>query len=312
MAERISAASARLLLTTGFTMSENLIDASVSRDFPVAPSRYGLPGTSRVRQKSRDLAALIPVIVCWLGCGGSNLQNSSAPGDGGTSGGTNGQSAGTSGSRGGTNGQSAGTSGSRGGTNGQSAGTGGNGGGGAGGTVSIATDRCPEGDAPTLGDTVGDIWTCGGVTRHRVAGNVCPYVPSSAPIAITTPGDQCVRGTDCVAQPYGRCVTANGGGGMTGSRCDYGCTTDAECGSGRDCQCASWGGTCVTANCATDADCAAGKLCIEVYPGPIYVCEADVSQCSDQGARACPDGKVCTQVGDRWACLPPGFGSTAP
>jgi hypothetical protein len=225
---------------------------------------------------------MIPVIVCWLGCSGSNLMYAGDPGNGGTGNTT------------------------------QTAGTGGNGGGGMGGTVSTPTERCPEGDVAYVGDPAGNVRVCGGQTRHRASGNACPWAPSTTPIATTTPGDECLRGTDCVAQPYGRCVTPNGGGGMTGSRCAYGCSTDAECGSGRVCHCASWGGTCVTASCATDADCAAGKLCLEFYPGPIYTCEADISQCSDQGVRACGDGKVCYLAGDRWGCLPAGFGSTLP
>jgi len=245
------------------------MDSAAARDFPTAGCHGELPTMSRARHKSRALAGVIPIIVCLLGCGARTLVPAAADGGGGIGGA--GPSAGTAGNG---NGGTGGIGGPE-----QSAGTGGHGNGGAGGMVSIPTARCPAGDTPYEGDPSGNLRFCGGLIPHRVSTNACPWVPSSAVLPATTFGDECVRGTDCVAQAYGQCFSTgfsegDGVGGASGHKCLYGCVTDNDCGSGHACYCAGgWGSFCVTANCTTDADCASGELCTVVYPGATYMCK---------------------------------------
>jgi hypothetical protein len=71
----------------------------------------------------------------------------------------------------------------------------------------------------------------------------------------------CVDDDDCEDAPFGVCWWDFST--ISSCRCVYGCTNDADCGSGFACMCApvDQGTRCIDAACRTDADCSAGYRC---------------------------------------------------
>jgi hypothetical protein len=110
--------------------------------------------------------------------------------------------------------------------------------------------------------------------------------------------DQCLKDSDCTAQPFGMCRISTGAFGST-NYCDYGCELDADCDAGSICVCAdtsvssfgSWGesrsGSCQRiANCMSDRDCADGAWCApyDSRPGcysPVFACTTADDECDE-------------------------------
>ncbi len=101
--------------------------------------------------------------------------------------------------------------------------------------------------------------TCdAGQTRRREKLDCPTTVPRAATCDSGIPqADTCKQDSDCAAQPNGYC-NASSGFGPGGCHCQYGCVTDADCGSGSICVCGDPIGACRPATCTSAADCGFG------------------------------------------------------
>ena len=115
-------------------------------------------------------------------------------------------------------------------------------------------------------------------------------------------GIACAQDSDCTEHPYGHCeITYYGFEGVRDPRsyCDYGCTTDEDCGSSNICKCGAVIGTCTRSTCTTDADCQPGLLCANAYGdcGEVFACQLPGDSCSQNSD--CLSGDVCaTDLGN--------------
>lgn len=138
---------------------------------------------------------------------------------------------------------------------------------------------------------------CAGGRKHRESVLACP---SSLPRAgytcenVIDGGPQtCATDGDCTAQPNGYCQLFPG---QPTCGCNYGCTTDADCGAGKICQCGDPVGTCVSATCTSDADCGAGQLCADYDASQgcqttTYACTTPADACFEDAD--CGAGMLC-------------------
>lgn len=175
-----------------------------------------------------------------------------------------------------------------------------------------ATDTCtdpveimqetPDGPRPT------GFFRCAGGIVHREAKIDCVYMPDPAPgCAPDDAGNECTTPEECNASPNGYCVSL----GMEGTcSCAYGCTTDADCGSGNVCFCNGYTTECVPASCTTDADCG-GYQCAKNYGSgfscqtPFDECRGDADCTGEECPSCAPDANACA-----WTCQPSEFGCT--
>ncbi len=98
---------------------------------------------------------------------------------------------------------------------------------------------------------------------HRPEKRQCPETIPRAGFSIDA-GADCHRDADCTAKPHGHCEWWSSLIG-SGTRCEYGCVNDAECGAGQICLCGAVTGTCTgTTDCTQDADCG-GLMCVGYY-----------------------------------------------
>jgi hypothetical protein len=114
----------------------------------------------------------------------------------------------------------------------------------------------------------------------------------------------CTGDSSCTAKPNGMCVTALPTGQCV---CDYGCTTDADCGAGSICRCGDPVGVCVTASCNADADCS-GALCSQYTANPgcetlAFACQTEKDTCGADSD--CSGGDQCTLVNGARTCSGP-------
>ena len=155
----------------------------------------------------------------------------------------------------------------------------------------------------------------GGVTRRRESITCVSKLPRGAlpqcvpdPNGPTNPSG-CLSDTQCTDKPNGACTQGGAFGGAPGCYCAYGCTKDAECGSGEICVCGDPIGTCEPASCATGADCATpGAECVDYTSSPgcpmrAFACESPVDKCLADSD--CPSPNQCTAVNGGRVCQPP-------
>jgi len=137
---------------------------------------------------------------------------------------------------------------------------------------------------------------CDGNSLHRESQVTCP---SRIPRASQCPSGDCKLDSECTAKSNGYCTTSSS---SALCYCDYGCTTDADCGSGFVCLCAEPVGRCVKAQCATDADCN-GLLCLKTSDttcSEIFACQTPKDTCASNAD--CTGSLACLFVGDHHEC----------
>jgi hypothetical protein len=133
-----------------------------------------------------------------------------------------------------------------------------------------------------------------------------PYPPSDG-VTCQAGYGVCSSDDDCTDAPFGSCgyvadITAQ-------CQCEYGCVTDADCGSGQVCMCAPLhhGTRCIDADCQSDADCDQGYRCtlsladggwLEAWPS--VRCHSAADEC--QADVDCPDG-LCLWKSSGWECI---------
>jgi hypothetical protein len=257
---------------------------------------------------------LVAVTVAVSGCGETANTIGQVSNEGGTS--TGGSPAGGSAAASGAaNGGSA--SGGAGGTASGGTASGGvaSGGSAVGGGGGVSSLQCDE---PQALD--GNWEMCGGArTLHRPTPGKCTFTPSNAVLRPTGNDDQCLKDSDCTAQPLGMCRTSSGISGSV-NYCDYGCELDSDCDAGSICVCAdtsissfgSWGvaraGSCQRiANCMSDQDCPGGNWCApyDSNPGcysPVFACTTAQDECTKPSDCAGFPHESCTFDGTRRVC----------
>jgi hypothetical protein len=117
---------------------------------------------------------------------------------------------------------------------------------------------------------------------------------------------ECGYDYECTERPHGYCMHYIPPGG--GTRCEYGCETDADCESDELCSCSpGLGGRCVVAGCKADADCGEGFLCVSPTnvsdcgePPNDFHCQAPEDECS--GHAECEQGEECAPYAGRFEC----------
>jgi hypothetical protein len=118
----------------------------------------------------------------------------------------------------------------------------------------------------------------------------------------------CSSDADCTDRPYGSCGYA--ADIVAACHCEYGCVSDADCGSGQICMCAplDHGTRCIDAACQSDADCDPGYRCALslgiVWKGewPSVRCHSAADEC--QADADCLEGH-CLWHDSRWECREP-------
>jgi hypothetical protein len=116
-------------------------------------------------------------------------------------------------------------------------------------------------------DSPGYVFCDNGSTIRQTV-ETCPSkLPRAEPAPTYSPElGGCQYDADCTELPNGYCASGGnefGGDQAPGTYCYYGCTTDAECGTGMICVCGDPIGHCAQATCASDADCAPGFHCAD-------------------------------------------------
>ena len=187
-----------------------------------------------------------------------------------------------------------------------------------GGTTSDAGGDAPPVDSPApaakctspveivvAGKATGYV-TCAEGYVHRSSQVACPsHLPrTGVTCSMTGSGSACTKDSDCVAHPNGHCEGAIGGPFCA---CNYGCTTDAECGAGQICECGDPTGTCVLAACKADSDCGTGHFCSTyvVTPGcggTAFACQTTADECL--GDPDCSKSAQCSFADGHHACKP--------
>ncbi|UQA62417.1 hypothetical protein [Polyangium aurulentum] len=146
---------------------------------------------------------------------------------------------------------------------------------------------------------------CEGNWMHRTQATFCGSVLPRSEACIGSGGfDTCTTDADCMDGANGHCSSLAFG---SGCECQYGCTSDADCGAGMVCLCSEPVGACVKASCTTDADCGEGRLCA-TYAASCgvdveFACQAPEDDC--QSALDCGSGETCgADASGHRACVP--------
>jgi hypothetical protein len=113
---------------------------------------------------------------------------------------------------------------------------------------------------------------------------------------------ECTTDLDCTDAAHGQCGVYDQ---IVQCRCQYGCISDDDCGSGAVCNCGDPAGRCAASTCATDADCGEG-LCIATRLddcGSVrgFACQLAGDACSSDGD--CDSGQLCTYSEAGRRCL---------
>ncbi|WP_437979642.1 ferritin-like domain-containing protein [Sorangium sp. So ce117] len=141
---------------------------------------------------------------------------------------------------------------------------------------------------------------------HRAEVVTCPSPLPRAKACADPSGatGNCKSDADCTEQPHGYCDVMTGGEVAPGCFCQYGCTTDADCGEGQICLCGDPVGQCVPSRCTSDQDC--GKLLCSSYVlhpgcgGTAFACQTPADECaSDQD---CSGDEQCSLEALRHTC----------
>jgi hypothetical protein len=143
---------------------------------------------------------------------------------------------------------------------------------------------------------------------HRPEKRQCPETIPRTGFSIDA-GADCHRDADCTAKPHGHCEWWSSLIG-SGTRCEYGCVNDAECGAGQICLCGAVTGACTgTTDCTEDADCGNGLLCVGYYEAcdqTRFACQSIDDTCGGfldcQSTPSCPECNVCTHNGTKAQC----------
>jgi hypothetical protein len=93
-----------------------------------------------------------------------------------------------------------------------------------------------------------------------------------------------------------------------GCYCQYGCTTDAECGQGAICLCGDPVGQCAAALCTRDDDCASDMLCSSYVATPgcggtAFACQTPFDTCASDAD--CTMSAQCTLQAGNHTCVTP-------
>jgi hypothetical protein len=164
---------------------------------------------------------------------------------------------------------------------------------GSGGSAAAPASAC---ERETTGP--GGLRICESGLMHRVTAGACSPpepAPETIPPEFFAGADaggvyECLRNSDCMDKPYGRCTTS-----FDGPYCAYACITDDDCGGEQLCLCddSAGGGVCVTASCGVDSDCGAGTLCASnsACGYPRFVCQTSSDECAVDSD--CPQGQQC-------------------
>ncbi|AUX44528.1 hypothetical protein SOCE26_059920 [Sorangium cellulosum] len=150
---------------------------------------------------------------------------------------------------------------------------------------------------------------CAGGWLHRAEVVACPSPLPRAETCEDPLGDEgnCKSDADCTDQPNGYCATSAVGNAPPGCFCNYGCTTDADCGAGQICLCGDPVGQCVISSCTSDADC--GRLLCSSYvlnpgcDGIGFACQTPADECAVDAD--CPGDEQCSLEADRHTCTEP-------
>ncbi len=150
--------------------------------------------------------------------------------------------------------------------------------------------------------------TCeSGVTVRETVEQCSSSLPRSEPQTSVLVMGGCMYDSECTAQAHGYCSVPSyiGGDSSGGAFCNYGCTSDADCGAGNICVCGEPAGHCAQASCRSDADCLAGFHCA-TYDGSngcnilAYACQKPNDEClvnADCGGMNCQlDAATGTRV----------------
>lgn len=138
-----------------------------------------------------------------------------------------------------------------------------------------------------------------GMTVHRTKVVECPDLRVEASPGSCSASARCRSNADCTSVAHGVCET-----GLC--LCFPACNTDADCGTGKICQCDTMSGTCVEARCTSDADCGSGLVCALSLSQRFFACQTPADMCLgklDCGAcgQSCPvraDGhRACAFTG---------------
>lgn len=177
-----------------------------------------------------------------------------------------------------------------------------------------APPACKEPAPVVVGGKATGFESCSGSTLHRPEAVTCP---STLPRATScdagtggagggVPAPACVTDADCTEKPNGYCNLASGDIQPT-CLCNYGCTTDADCGAGAICVCGDPVGHCASSTCTSDASCGAGLLCASYTSDPgcggqAFACQASGDDCLTDAD--CSNSDQCSYDGEHHTCTP--------
>ncbi len=130
-------------------------------------------------------------------------------------------------------------------------------------------------------------------------------LPRDGTCAQDSAADACSTDADCTDYPNGMCNSSSGFDGL-GCYCSYGCTKDADCGTGSICACGEVIGHCEPAGCVTDADCGDGSLCAR-YESLDLACGSQGWECTTPQDEClvhedCLNGMECVYAVDHRVC----------
>lgn len=249
-----------------------------------------------------SLSALTAALAAGLGlqaCGGSST--SSPDGAGGSVGGSGGVASGgktgTAGTTVNAGATSAGESSGGATTAGTSTGGATTGGTSTGGTTTTggATSFPCKNPMPVLdanGEPTG-IETCEKGGNHRAEPTECavalPRAEACKPLG-SLGTNTCEKDGDCTAKQYGTCSVVGQAGNC---ECNYGCSTDADCGNGGVCVCGGVVGYCQAATCRSDGDCVPGYQCRAFQDPTAAICDMLRFECQ-MPADTCESNASCT------------------
>ena len=149
--------------------------------------------------------------------------------------------------------------------------------------------------------------SCANRMIHRAEKKQCPE-SIGRPQFLSDAGADCHKDSDCVDKPHGHCEQWASLIG-SGTRCEYGCVTDAECGAGQICLCGNPTGRCVAATgCTVDSDCG-GVSSASGTTNPCdktrFACQTPADACGgdlDCPSTGCPEC-ACQKNGTKAVCL---------
>ena len=147
-------------------------------------------------------------------------------------------------------------------------------GGASGGGGARGAPKCGSG-SPVLagGQDTGFSKCADGTTVHRPRIAACPDLRlEAAPGSCTSSTAMCRSNADCGSVAHGVCESGI-------CMCFPACDTDADCATGKICQCSATSGRCVDARCRSDADCGNGLVCALSLSQSFFACQTPDDEC---------------------------------